>query len=72
MKISAVILAGGVGSRMKSSIPKQFIEIDGTPIIVTTIRNFEKNERVSEILVVCLKDWIPHMKELVKKCMKGI
>ncbi len=67
MKISAIILAGGVGSRMKSNIPKQFIEIDGTPIIVNTIRNFEKNERVNDILVVCLKDWIPHMKLLVEK-----
>ena len=30
----AVIFAGGIGSRMGSSVPKQFLEVDGKPILV--------------------------------------
>lgn len=67
MKINVVILAGGIGSRMKADKPKQFIEIDGIPIIVNTIRNFQKNQRIKGIVVVCLKDWIPYMQSLIKK-----
>ena len=54
MKVSVVILAGGTGSRMKTDLPKQFIEIDGVPVIVNTINNFQKNERIDNITVVCL------------------
>ena len=36
MKNIAVIFAGGVGSRMGSKIPKQFLEIYGKPIIVNS------------------------------------
>lgn len=67
MKVNAIILAGGVGSRMKVDKPKQFIEIEGVPIIVNTIRNFEKNKSVDEITVVCLKEWIGYLEELIKQ-----
>ena len=67
MQVHAIILAGGIGSRMKADKPKQFIEIDGKPIIVDTINNFEKNTRVTGITVVCLKEWIPYFEQLVKE-----
>lgn len=65
MKISVVILAGGIGSRMKADRPKQFLEIDGTPVIVNTINNFQRNSRIDNITVVCLKDWILYFQEIV-------
>lgn len=67
MDVHAIILAGGVGSRMKADKPKQFIEIDGVPVIVDTINNFERNESVTGITVVCLKEWIPYFEQLVKQ-----
>ncbi len=54
MKVGVVILAGGTGSRMKTDLPKQFIEVDGVPVIVNTINNFQKNERVGSITVIPL------------------
>ena len=40
--IYGAMLAGGVGSRMKSAtIPKQFLEVNGQPIILYTLRNVE-------------------------------
>ena len=51
-----IILAGGIGSRLKSAIPKQFIEIDGCPIIVHTIKNFQDNANIDHIIIVCLEN----------------
>ncbi len=65
--IDVIILAGGVGSRLKSAVPKQFIEIDGCPIFVQTIRNFQDNPNIDHIIVVCLGNWIEHTKNIVKK-----
>lgn len=66
MKNIAVILAGGKGQRMGASIPKQFIEIRGKPIIIHTIENFEKNPNIDSIMVVCNPNWIDHIWELMR------
>lgn len=67
MKNYVILLAGGVGKRMGTDIPKQFLEIDGKPIIVYSIENFQKNPQIEKIVVVCVKDWIDKTWELVKK-----
>lgn len=67
MKNYVIILAGGVGKRMEAEIPKQFMEVEGKPIIVYTIENFQRNEQIDHILVVCVKDWIEHLRELIEK-----
>lgn len=57
--VAAVIFAGGVGARMKSAdIPKQFIEVDGKPIIVRTLEVFSQHPGVDKIYVSCLESWI--------------
>jgi len=66
--VSALIFAGGVGSRMKSKqIPKQFLEVDGKPIIIYTIEHFAFHRKVDNIVVVCLEGWIDELKLLLKK-----
>lgn len=62
-----ILLAGGVGKRMGADIPKQFIKVKGKPIIVYSIENFQRNEQIEKIVVVCVKEWIDHVKELVKE-----
>lgn len=66
MKNYAIILAGGVGKRMGEDLPKQFIEVDGKPLIVYSIENFQRNPHIEKILVVCVKDWIEHLQSLIK------
>lgn len=62
----AVIFAGGSGTRMNTTDkPKQFLLVHGKPIIVHTIELFEAHEEIDGIVVVCIKDWIPYMRELV-------
>lgn len=67
MKNFVILLAGGVGKRMGASLPKQFMEVEGKPIIVYSIENFQRNPQIEKIVVVCVKDWIEHLRELVKK-----
>lgn len=65
---TALIFAGGTGQRMNSkSRPKQFLELHGKPIIIYTIEWFEKHEEIDEITIVCLKEWMDYLKELIKK-----
>lgn len=66
--VSAVIFAGGVGARMNSvNTPKQFLEVDGKPIIIRTLENFQNHNEVDNIVISCLEAWIPKLQELVNK-----
>lgn len=62
-----ILLAGGVGKRMGSDIPKQFLEIQGKPIIVHTLEKFQNNPQIEKIVIVCVKDWEGYVLELVEK-----
>ena len=62
-----ILLAGGVGKRMNSDIPKQFMLVDGKPIIAYTIERFQKNSQIAGIVIVCIKEWIDYLQELVEK-----
>ncbi|NLB54326.1 MAG: NTP transferase domain-containing protein [Lentisphaerae bacterium] len=54
----AVVLAGGIGKRMGADIPKQFIEIDGKPVIIYTLEKFQQNEKIDAIEVVSVESYI--------------
>jgi 2-C-methyl-D-erythritol 4-phosphate cytidylyltransferase len=63
----AIIFAGGVGQRMKSAVPKQFLTVYGRPIIIHTLERFEDHPEIDKIYVACKKELIPYLKKLVKK-----
>jgi 2-C-methyl-D-erythritol 4-phosphate cytidylyltransferase len=65
MRNYVIMLAGGIGKRMNADIPKQFIEIGGKPIIAYTIENFQRNPNIEKIVIVCVKEWIEHLKKIV-------
>lgn len=48
----AVVLAGGIGSRMGAGVPKQLLEVGGKPVIRHTLEAFEAAPEVDLILVV--------------------
>ncbi len=62
-----ILLAGGVGKRMRGDIPKQFMKINDQPIIAYTIERFQHNSQIEKIVVVCVKDWIEQLKEIINK-----
>jgi 2-C-methyl-D-erythritol 4-phosphate cytidylyltransferase len=57
---SAVIVAGGSGSRMGASIPKQFLDLRGKPVIVHTVKAFRQ---AFEDIVIILVLPVSHMAE---------
>ena len=65
--VVAVILAGGVGSRLGKDIPKQFVEVLGKPILAYTLEKFENNENIDAIEIVSHKDYVDHCREIVAK-----
>ena len=53
----ALVTAGGIGSRMESQIPKQFINVYDKPVIIYTLECFQKHHDIDAIVVVCLQGW---------------
>ncbi len=52
MKNVAIVLAAGSGKRMNSDVKKQYMELDGEPLIVHCLRTFEESEVISDIILV--------------------
>jgi 2-C-methyl-D-erythritol 4-phosphate cytidylyltransferase len=67
VKNIAIIFAGGVGSRMGSNIPKQFMTVYGKEIIIHTLEKFQYNENIDLIYVGCIEEYIHNLELLVKK-----
>lgn len=65
--ISAVIAAGGKGSRMGASKNKVYLELEGIEVIARTVSVFEKNRNTDEIIIVTGKDDIEIFEELAVK-----
>ena len=71
-------MAGGSGSRMQSSLPKQFMILAGEPVVARTINTFSEALPGAEIVVVLPKEHIALWKNLaarfdvaVHKCVEG-
>ena len=63
-----LILAGGVGQRMRSSgMPKQFLEVFGKPIIVYTLEKFERCVEIDATIIACNAAWIDYLNGLINK-----
>lgn len=67
MKNIALIIAGGVGSRMGYDIPKQFINVYNKPIIIYTLETFQMHPQIDEIEVVCIDGWEDTLKTYCEK-----
>ncbi len=52
MKTVAVILAGGLGIRMGREVPKQFLEIEGKPILIHSLEAFQTHSAIDEMILV--------------------
>ncbi len=66
-RVVALLLAGGMGTRFSALRPKQYIEVDGLPIIAYTMRAFERHMEVTDIYVVCMPQWEDYMGEVAMK-----
>ena len=68
MKNVAVIFAGGTGQRMGiKDVPKQFLEVEGKPIIIYTLEHFQNHPEIDDIFVVCIEPWIDYLRYQLDK-----
>jgi 2-C-methyl-D-erythritol 4-phosphate cytidylyltransferase len=68
----AIIVAGGSGNRMNSEIPKQFLNLSGTPILMHTIKAFYQNETKPHIILVLAKADEERWQTLIKQYQFGV
>lgn len=54
---TALILSGGVGSRLRSKMPKQYIEVGDKPIICYCLDVFDSMDLIDKIIIVCDEKW---------------
>lgn len=52
-----IILAGGIGNRMKQDIPKQYLIVEGKPVLVYTLESFQNSDRIDHIVIVADEVW---------------
>jgi 2-C-methyl-D-erythritol 4-phosphate cytidylyltransferase len=65
-KVSVIIPSAGIGKRMGAmpgGIGKQFLTLQGRPLLCHTIEKFERSKYVDDIVVVCAADVIPFVKK---------
>lgn len=62
----AVIVAGGKGLRMGSSIPKQFLPVNGLPVLMRTIKRFREYDSNLKIILVLPEEQHEYWNELCK------
>lgn len=63
----AIILAGGIGSRVGFDVPKQFVTVAGRPILAYTIDKFESHGEIDLIIIVCNQSYIAELSTTIKE-----
>jgi 2-C-methyl-D-erythritol 4-phosphate cytidylyltransferase len=62
---SIIITAGGIGKRMGGTLPKQFILVEGKPILMHTLEVFHAFDSSAQIIITLPNEWVAYWKELV-------
>ena len=62
----AIILSGGTGVRLGGNIPKQYIEVNGRPIIADCIETFEKHPLIDKYIIVAAKEWEQYLLQVIE------
>lgn len=67
MEKSIIITAGGMGKRMGGKLPKQFLPINGRPLLFYTIERFYEYDQQIEILLTLPEDWRSYWQDMCSK-----
>ena len=59
----AILLSGGTGQRLGGDIPKQYIKVEGKPIIIYCLETLEKSELIDKVQIVAHNQWIGEIKK---------
>ena len=64
-RIAAILPAAGMGTRMGAETPKQFLELDGTPIVIHSLRRIASCALVTDIIVATRADEVARLESLI-------
>lgn len=67
MRHIAIILSGGVGSRMGLNIPKQYVMVNEMPILNYCLQTFLNNENIDSLVIGVADEWLEFVKENLNK-----
>ena len=67
MKRYAIIVAGGKGLRMGGDVPKQFLPINGKPVLMRTLEAFKLFDAEMQLIVVLPQEQIAYWQELCRQ-----
>src|ERR1700730_4799724 len=65
-RIAAILPAAGLGTRMGAETPKQFLELDGTPIVIHSVRRIASCPLVTDIIVATRADVVESLQERIQ------
>src|ERR1700731_40106 len=65
-RIAAILPAAGLGTRMGAETPKQFLELDGVPIVILSLRRIASCELVTDIIVATRADEVARLEERIR------
>ncbi len=73
-RIAAILPAAGLGTRMGAETPKQFLELNGTPIVILSLRRIAACPQVTDIIVATRTDEVARLEERIKqeKCKQSV
>jgi 2-C-methyl-D-erythritol 4-phosphate cytidylyltransferase len=64
---SVIITAGGIGKRMNQTLPKQFIEVAGKPVLMHTLERFHQFDPDAELVITLPLEWKEYWEGLIKE-----
>ncbi len=65
MKRSIIITAGGIGKRMESELPKQFLRLGNKPVLLHTLERFFAFDPTAQLLLTLPKEWVSYWQTLL-------
>ncbi len=66
-RVAAILPAAGLGTRMGAETPKQFLELDGVPLVIFTLRRLAASPEISEFLIATLAEEEAALSERIAK-----
>jgi 2-C-methyl-D-erythritol 4-phosphate cytidylyltransferase len=70
-RVTAIVPAAGLGTRMGAELPKQFRELDGMPLVIFTLRRLAACAEITEFLIPTRPDEVASLQEKIAKAVPG-
>jgi 2-C-methyl-D-erythritol 4-phosphate cytidylyltransferase len=65
-RIAAILPAAGLGTRMGAETPKQFLELDGVPIVILSLQRIASCELITDIIIATRENGIARLDEQIR------